>query len=351
VIRQPVRPLLVVPGLFSTELVDDTLGHIWGRLRNLYGGPPIATLDGGLRGRPGGVVRVIPIIPGIYDYDLMRSLERALCDAGYRLDETLHWFTYDWRLAIIDLGAALATEVRRLAERAGGPIDMLGLSNGGPMIRAAFAADRSLPVERVVTSGGPHGGAIETLACLDRGFQFAPLGRTVSPEQFMACPGALQAIPSPALAKFVAADAADGEVGADLYAPETWRRLRMSVFRRNPDDPAWVDVVTKRLADMRDTWRALDAAAAPRRLVCICGTGIPTQIAVVVRNGRAYLPGEGRLAGIPPTAIGDGDGALTVEQASAWTGADVEVVRIAVTRHRDTVRTPVAFTAILKALA
>jgi hypothetical protein len=343
-----LRPLLVVPGLFSTELVDEQQGHIWGRLRNLYGGPPIATLDG-LRGRPGNIVRVIPICPGIYDYDLMLSLERALCGAGYRVDETLHYFAYDWRLRIIDLGAALAAEVRRIAERSGGPIDMLGLSNGGPMIRAAFAADGALPVERVVTSGGPHGGSVETLACLDRGFQFAPLGRTVSPQQFMACPGALQAIPSPALAKFVA-DRSGDPIGDDLYDLATWRRLRLSVFRRDADDPVWVDVMGKRLADMRETWRILDAAPAPRRLVCVCGTGIPTQVAIVVRKGHAYVPGEGKLAGIPPSAITDGDGALTVEQASAWTGADPEIVRIAVTRHRDTVRTPAAFAAILKAL-
>ena len=342
-----MRPLLVVPGLFSTELVDDQLGHIWGRLRNIFGGPPIATLDG-LRGRPGNIVRVIPIIPGIFDYDLMRSLERALVGAGYRLDETLHYFAYDWRLRIVDLGVTLAGEIRRIAARAGGAIDLLGLSNGGPMIRAAFAADRALPVERVVTSGGPLGGGIEVLACLDRGFQFAPLGRTVTPEQFMACPGALQAIPSPAQTKFVGDD---GAAAPDLYAIETWRRLRLSVFRRNPDDPVWIDVMTKRLADMRETWRNLDAAPAPRRLICICGTGLPTQIAIVVRNGRADLPGEGKLAGLPPAAIGDGDGALTVEQASAWTGADAEIVKIAVSRHRDTVRTPVAFNAILKALA
>ena len=325
-------------------------------MRNLYGGPPIATLDG-LRGQPGGIVRVIPIVPGLYDYDLMLSLERALCGAGYRVDETLHYFAYDWRLRIIDLGVALAAEVRRLAERTGGPIDMLGLSNGGPMVRAAFAADRALPVERVVTSGGPHGGAVETLACLDRGFQFAPLGRTVSPQQFMACPGALQAIPSPAPGEVRReGDAGGGESAAEggrtiSTTIATWRRLRMSVFRRDPDDPVWVDVMTKRLADMRETWRILDGAPAPRRLICICGTGIPTQVAVVVRKGGAYLPGEGRLAGIPPAAIADGDGGLTVEQASAWTGADVEIVRIAVTRHRDTVRTPAAFAAILKALA
>lgn len=343
-----MRPLLVVPGLFSTELVDEQQGHIWGRLRNLYGGPPIATLEG-LRGRPGNIVRVIPIVPGIYDYDLMLSLERALCGAGYRVDETLHYFAYDWRLRIVDLGVALAAEVRRIAERGGGPIDMLGLSNGGPLIRAAFAADRTLPVERVVTSGGPHGGSVETLACLDRGFQFAPLGRTVPPEQFMACPGALQAIPSPALAKFVA-DGSGDPIAEDLYDLGVWRRLRLSVFRRDPDDPVWIDVMGKRLADMRETWRILDAAPAPRRLICICGAGLPTQVAIVVRKGHAYVPGEGKLAGIPPAAITDGDGALTVEQASAWTGADAEIVRIAVTRHRDTVRTPAAFAAILKAL-
>jgi hypothetical protein len=337
--------LLVVPGLFSTELVDEQQGHIWGRLRNIFGGPPIATLQG-LRGKPGAIVRVIPVIPKIFDYDLMLSLERALVGAGHGIGETLHYFAYDWRLRIVDLGVALAAEIRRIAGRAGGPIDLLGLSNGAAMIRSAYAADRTLPVERVVTSGGPIGGSVETLACLDRGFQFAPLGRTVAPEQFMACPGALQAIPSPALARWVGE-----EESADLYDLTTWRRLRLSVFRRDPDDPAWVDVVGKRLADMRETWRLLDGAAAPRRLICICGTGLPTQVAIVVSKGRAQLPGEGRLAGLPPAAITDGDGALTIEQASAWTGAEVEIVKIAVSRHRDTVRTPVAFDAILKALA
>ena len=345
-----MRPLLVVPGLFSTEIIDGEQGHIWGRLRNIFGGPPIATLEG-LRGKPGNIVRVIPVIPGIFDYDLMRSLERALCGAGYGIDETLHYFAYDWRLRIIDLGVTLAAQIRRLAERAGGPIDLLGLSNGGPMIRAAFAADRTLPVERVVTSGAPLGGTVETLACLDRGFQFAPLGRTVTPEQFIACPGALQALTSPGLTRFVVEGDGGGGTSDDLYDPATWRRLRISVFRRDPDDPVWVDVMTKRLADMRETWRILEGAAAPRQLICICGTGLPTQIAIVVRKSRAYVPGEGRLAGIPPAAITDGDGALTVEQASAWTGADAEIVRISVTRHRDTVRTPVAFNAILKALA
>ena len=109
----------------------------------------------------------------------------------------------------------------------------------------------------------------------------------------------MQAIPSPRFALFH-----DAPAGADLYDVATWRHIRLSVFRPDPDDPIWVDVVGKRLADMRETWRILDAAPAPRRLVCICGAGLPTQMRIVVRDDRVYVPGEGKLAGIPPAAIG-----------------------------------------------
>ncbi len=346
-----MRPLLVVPGLFSTEIVDEELGHLWGTFRCLYGGPPIGTLQG-LRGRPGKFVREIPLIAGLV-YDLMGALERSLQGAGYRTGESLHFFTYDWRLGVADLGPALATEIRRLATRTdGGAIDLLGLSNGGLVIRSAYAADTSLPVDRVVTSGAPNAGTLETVACLDRGFQFAPLGRTVSPAQFMSCPGALESIPAPGWAKFMP-EAGRGAAndGLDLYDVETWRRLRMSVFRDAGGDPAWVDVVSKRLAAARTTWQLLDSASAPKRLVCICGTGLPTQVNIVLRGGRVYLPGEGKTGRVPSDAIADGDGAMTVEASSAWTGARPEVVRIKVKRHRDTVRTPVAFKAILDALA
>ena len=346
-----MRPLLVVPGLFSTEIVDEELGHLWGTFRCLYGGPPLGTLSG-LRGRPGKFVRNIPLIAGL-TYDLMGALERSLQGAGYRTGDTLHFFTYDWRLGVADLGAPLAAEIRRLAEGSdAGAVDLLGLSNGGLVIRSAFATDRALPIDNVVTSGAPNAGTLETVACLDKGFQFAPLGRTVTPDQFMSCPGALESIPAPGWAKFLPEGATVAANDAlDLYDVETWRRLRLSVFRDAADDPVWVDVVSKRLAAARATWSLLDNAAAPKRLVCICGTGLPTQVKIVLRGGRVYLPGEGKTGKVPADAIADGDGAMTVEASSNWTGARPEVVRIKVKRHRDTVRTPVAFKAILDALA
>jgi hypothetical protein len=339
-----VRHLLVVPGLFCTELHDEELGHIWGKFWQLYGGPPIGTLDG-LRGGPRGILRALPLLFG-FKYDLIGALERALVGgAGYRVGKTMHYFAYDWRLPVVDLGVTLAAEARRLAAAAGDSIDILGLSNGGPIVHAAFAADRDLPVGRVVTSGGAHAGTIETLACFDAGFSFAPLGRRVTPEEFMSCPGGLDSIPEPAAAKFLPEDQ-----GYDLYDVETWRRLRLSVFRRHPDDPVWTALVGKRLAAVRELYRVLDGAAAPRRLVCICGTGLPTQVRIVVEKGRARLPGEGRLAGLPQSALGDGDGTIALEAAHAWAGAEPEIVKIPVTRHRDMIRTRQAFDAILAAL-
>jgi hypothetical protein len=344
----PLRPLLIVPGLFGTEIHDDAR-CLWGNFRCLYRGAPIGTL-GGLRGRPGRVMRGIPLLPGLR-YDIIGKLLGRLAQAGYRAGESLHLWAYDWRRRVIDLGVSLAADLRALAERAGGAVDVLGLSNGGMLIRSAFAADRELPVERVVTSGSPHAGSVETMACLHGGFQFAPFGRRVTPEEFISCPGALDAIPAVGVPAFVAAG--DG-VEHDLYDLETWRRLRLAVFRRrDPGDPAWstwTEVMAERLRDTRETWRVLATAAAPRTLVCVCGVGLPTQARIVVRDGQALIPGEGRVAGLPPEALADGDGALPLESSSGWTGARPHVIPIRVGRHRDVVRAKTALDAILEGL-
>jgi hypothetical protein len=339
-----VRTLLIVPGLFGTEIEDAARGPIWGPFRCLYGGPLIGELPAP-RGRAGSVMNAISVGPLVV-YDIIGALQRALERAGYRREQNLFLYAYDWRQRVLDDGAPLAAEIRRLAVTSGGPIDLLGLSNGGLTLRAAFTADHALPVERVVLSGAPLAGAVETLTVLHAGFQFAPLGRTVSPEEFVACPGSLDSIPSPETAAFL-----DLDGGAhDLYELATWRRLRLSVFRDDPDAPAWLEVVERRLAALRETWRVLEGAAVPKNLVCVCGEGLPTQRRIVVAGGRVRLPGEGKLGGLPADALTEGDGTVTLESARAWTGARPHVIRVPVRRHRDVVRSPRAVAAILEGL-
>jgi hypothetical protein len=344
-----VRTLLIVPGLFGTEIHDPAVGYIWGPARCLYRGAPIGELPA-IRGRAGRVMHGISVGPPILKlviYDIIGALLGALGRAGYRLEHDLFLFAYDWRQRIIEESGGLAAEVRRLAAATGGPIDLLGLSNGGLTIRAAYAADATLPVERVVLSGAPLAGAVETLTVLHAGFQFAPLGRTVTPEEFVACPGALDSIPSPKTAAFFDVD---GDDDHDLYDVGTWRRLRLSVFRDDPDRVEWVQTVERRLKALDETWRILEGAAVPKHLVCVCGEGLATQRRIVVERGRVRLPGEGKLRGLPAPAIVEGDGTVTLESARAWTGARPHVLRIPVGRHRDVIRTPVAFEAILEGL-
>ena len=301
-----MRPLLVVPGLFSTEIYDDDLGYLWGRFRNLYGGPPLATL-GTLRGRPRELLRGLPLVVGL-SYDLLGALERALQAGGYRTGETLHFFAYDFRQRVLDLAPMLAAEIRRLAGAAGGPIDLLGLSNGGLVDPGRLRhRRRRCRWRRVVTSGTPNAGIIETLTCIDRGFSFAPLGRLVTPEEFMACPNALESIPSPRTA-----------VLPDRRRPAEPRRLR-PLRRRHLAAAADVGVPTSPGRSGLDRGRhppagrrARDLAPVraggrrPRRLICICGSGLPTQVGIVVRDGKPFMPGEGNVAGVPrprsPTA-------------------------------------------------
>jgi hypothetical protein len=340
-----VRALLIVPGLFGTEIHDETIGTIWGSFSCLYRGPLIGELPV-TRGRAGRVMTGISLGPAVV-YDISGALQKALARAGYRLGQNMSFFAYDWRARVVESGAPLAAEIRRLAETSGGPVDLLGLSNGGLTIRAAFAADRSLPVERVVLSGAPLAGSVETLTVLHRGYQFAPFGRTVSPEEFVACPGSMDSIPSPRTALFLDVD---GDDDHDLYDVGSWRRLRLSVFRGDPDAPSWVRPVEKRLQTLAETWRILEGAAAPKRLVCVCGHGLPTQRRIVVERNRVRLPGEGNLRGLPAESIVEGDGTVTLESARAWTGAFPHLIFIPVRRHRDVVRAPQAFAAILEGL-
>jgi hypothetical protein len=340
-----LRPLLVIPALFGTELHDRELGAIWGTFGCLYRGPRIASLAG-LRGEAGKVMNGIPLLAGLR-YDIIGALQQALGKAGYQPGKSLHLFAYDWRLRAVDLAASLVGQIRRLAEESGGDIDLLGLSNGGLLLRAAFAVDGALPVERVVTSGAPLAGSLESLACLNVGFQFAPLGRTVSPGEFVACPGSLDCLPPPRFASFV-------DPAYDLYDADTWRALRLSVFGEHGGDQeqeaAWTRTVADRLSSTRQSWQTLERAAAPRHLVCVCGAGLPTQVRIAVERGRALVPGEGRVSKLPPETLADGDGGVSLESARAWAGARPEVVQIPVGRHRDVVRTPAAFKAILAGL-
>lgn len=346
-----MRPLLVVPALFGTALAVPGEGSLWGRFKNFYRSAPVACLGQDLPGCAGDVIKAFAILPGLR-YDVLGALERALVTAGYRAGETLFFFAYDWRHRIADVGPLLATAIRELALRSGDDVDLLGLSNGGLVLRAALAAEHQLPVRAVVTSGAPHAGSVEALACLHAGFQFAPLGRRLAPEEFLACPGSLDCLPPPGHELFLPSDEGAAAERDDLYDVDTWIRRGIAVFRQRRDEDVdrWRPIVATRLAQLKATWELLTRAPPPPRLTCVVGQGLPTQARVPIQNGSIVVPGEGHVAGLPARALEEGDGGVTLTSGTHWEGNTTRVLKIPVTRHRDVVRTPAAFAAIVAGL-
>jgi hypothetical protein len=347
-----MRPLLVVPALFGTALSVPGEGALWGRFKNFYRSAPVACLGRELPGCAGDVIKAFAILPGLR-YDVLGALERALVTAGYRPGETLFFFAYDWRHRIADVGPLLASAIRELAQRRGEDVDLLGLSNGGLVLRAALAVDHQLPVGAVVTSGAPHAGSVEALACLHAGFQFAPLGRRLAPEEFLACPGSLDCLPPPGYELFLPSEGSRAAERDDLYDVDTWIERGIAVFRRRRADDVdrWRPIVATRLAQLKETWDLLALAPPPRRLTCVVGKGLPTQARVPIQNGTIVVPGEGHVAALAPAALEEGDGGVTLTSGTRWEGQATRVLKIPVGRHRDVVRTPAAFAAILAGLA
>lgn len=345
-----MRPLLVVPALFGTCLSLPGARSLWGRFANFYGGAPLARLGEAIPGAPAEVIKAFSIVPGVR-YDVLGALEQALERGGYRAGETLFFFSYDWRLPVTEIAPRLRSAIAELAERRGEEVDLLGLSNGGLVVRAAFSGTASAPpVHTVVTSGTPHAGTVEALACLHSGFQFAPLGRRVGPAEFMACPGSLDCLPPPQVPVFLPAA---GHENAQLYDAQTWIDLGMAVFRerRSEDIARWRPTLEAGLTRLRATWSELVGAHPPKRLACVVGKGLPTQARVPIVGNAIVVPGEGHVASLPAAALEEGDGGVTLASATAWQGEQTRVFQIPVSRHRDVVRTPAAFTAILASLA
>ena len=311
------------------------LGYIWGRFGQLYGGPPIGTLERRARRRQGAPARHPPACSG-FRYDLVGGARAGADRRRVPAGETLHYFAYDWRQPVVGLGrdaggrGAAPGGRRRRRDRHPGAVE-----------RRADRARRLRGRSRRCRSSGWSPRAARTPGrsrpspASTPGFSFAPLGRRVVARGVHVLPGRARFDPRAGGRRFLPEDA-----GYDLYDVETWRRLRLSVFRRHPDDPVWTDVVRQAAGGRA---RALPCArrggGADAGWSASAGPACRRRSGSSSRRGARGCPGEGRLAGLPPAALGDGDGTIAIEAAHAWAGAEPEVVKMPVTRHRDMVRT------------
>jgi hypothetical protein len=276
--------------------LDDARGlPLWGTTRTLYVGPRVARRTDV---RTSGLLRQLTIVPGLYAHDVFGGMVRALGRAGFVEGEDLHVLDFDWRQGIVAGARALGDLVARIRGFGEERVDLLGVSTGGlvlrtylgyggddPLAGAPPTPDAARTIGRVVYVGAPQRGSFDAVACLHRGFRFAPAGKLFSPSEAAGCQISWDTLPHPDDPVFVAEDGAP--LAIDLYDPATWERLRLG-------DPATAAERPGCLARALALHRALDHAAVlphPDAYV-IGGRHRPTPARVLVRRGGAgvYVP-------------------------------------------------------------
>ncbi len=318
------RPVVLVPGMCGSRLTDGRGRFVWGTTSRLYVGGPFAARSDL---RVAGLLRELRLVPGLLAYDIFGGFVRAFGRAGFVEDEDLFVLAYDWRAGVVAAAAALANLVDRIRGLGHDSVDLVAISTAGLVVRTylgfggadPLAADGAIDgigpaptgagarhVRRAIYVCAAQQGSFDSLACLHRGFRFAPGGKTFSAAETGACQTAWDALPHPDERLFVGRD---GEpLPIDHFDPLTWARFSLGDCGAVP---GW----TGRLDRARRLWRALDRTAAlplPDSLV-IGTTHLPTPARILVDGARARVP-------LPVPAKGDsyaaimyqpGDGELT----------------------------------------
>jgi hypothetical protein len=307
--RADRAPVVFIPGMLGTRLVDHRGRVVWGNLPRLYHGPSVvtATRTAGLLGE----IAVIPPLVGVDVYGgLVRFIERA---GGYRPGEDLFVLDYDWRRGAEDGAAELARLVARIRGFGEERVDLVALSTGGLVARAFLAEHGAAPIRRIVYVGAPQRGSFDAIACLHRGFRFAPGGKRFSPREAATLQVSFDALPPAGEPVFV--DGGGARIDLDLHDPALWSRLKLA--------DADADFA-RRLERARSLHQKLAAAPHPADVFVIGACHLPTPARIVIDRGRAHVPPPRPSPTDPFVGFTylPGDGELTRASLAAVPGLD-----------------------------
>jgi pimeloyl-ACP methyl ester carboxylesterase len=170
---EPFRPLVFIPGILGTELLDENNKVVWGNTSSLSnfeklelgGSPPQAPLH------PGGLIESINVLGPfwtIHQYDGLLSL---LGELNYKEGQNLFILYYDWRRSNFDSARELKGLIDRTPALKGKDIDILAHSMGGLITKIYLHENANdSHVVRFIGLGVPSRGSMSALAEMTNGW-------------------------------------------------------------------------------------------------------------------------------------------------------------------------------------
>jgi pimeloyl-ACP methyl ester carboxylesterase len=270
------RPVIVIPGVLGTELVNSKTGEVvWPSVlrssddrSNLPMTPDLANnRDDVVATKIVETLRLARVLPEVYVYrDLLESLKQF---GGYRegdwnnpgdsgSQDTFYVFAYDFRRDNVENARLLSNRLHLLKEKLHRPdlrFNVLAHSMGGLIARyTAMYGDMDLPtdgsqpkptwagaadINKIIMLGVPNEGSADAFTTLIEGYsiteglrQRIPLLNRLTAEESITAPAIFQLLPHSNVVKFLDENLQPMEL--DIYDSEIWKRYGWSPIN-NPE--------------------------------------------------------------------------------------------------------------------
>ncbi len=259
--RQEPVPILLVPGILGTSMVDPVHSNfpVWGDYRGSffyrrkYDDLDLSILPGKEnRLRPGKTVWKFTVAPGLIDLPVYEDFRQSLLCSGYQMGSLenptarngIYALQYDWRCDIVAAAKAVAGAIETLRESLGvEKVHLVGHSWGCIISRyyirygdADILADTpeqprpgAANISTYFAVAPPFGGTLRAFQSLQYGYTpGVSLLRAVAPHHVSASPAAYQLI---RYNRNLLVDEAGRNLPLDLMDADTLKMLRWGPYR------------------------------------------------------------------------------------------------------------------------
>lgn len=314
---KPVAPVILIPGIMGSQLSDDK-GVVWGDVTNTirrFEDLELHLEKDKNRISPSGILDKVQVF-GPFQIGIYKSLITKLEELGFKQNENLFIFPYDWRKSALDSAVQLKDFISRIKKQysIGDKVkfNLVAHSMGGIVARLYILRyEGNTEVSRLITLGTPHFGSLDALYTLRFGLgdfkNWVVGGEQTVKKVLFSYPGLIELLPTYTGCCYLGPPQKRERL--DILDVSLWKNLHW-IPPYVADDPARLDFLTT----------AFKSAREIRELMNKNLPGDVTHIQVVGDNidtrGQVYV---NRGDGVPiKWILWNGDG--TVVTSSAGTG-------------------------------